>query len=318
VEEEAERQERMREEKVREERVTEMQLLAALDAGGGGGQYNLPIEEPPVDIKREEVLGVSGDEAWRRRGMASHHPQLAHPPPPSGALVPPPPPLSSTGGSGGMTFAQKLMEKMGWKEGEGLGKQKQGIAAPLQVKKTADRAGIIVPGELLGVDNIKDYRNSRDDHIRRRVDNSNKSRVVVVRNVVGPGEVEPSLDEEVGTHCLARGYGEVEDVVVYEVVEPDDFPVEEAVRVFVKFSSVEEARRAVDGWDGRVYENKKKRVVRVGYFDETRFESGDLGPTEDEVERYYYGQREVGEGEGGGGRRRKKQMRNGKGRGMSM
>lgn len=345
MEEEAERQERMREERIREERKAEMQLLAALDAaeeGGGGGQNTLPLPierqlvqkvdidgdvEVEVDIKIEAVLGVSGDEAWRRRGMPSHHHHIAHPPPPPTATtvapIPappppprpppiPPPPIAS---SGGMTFAQKLMEKMGWKEGEGLGKQKQGIAAPLQVRKTADRAGIIIPGELLllgGGGDIKDERNSRENNSRK------KSRVVVVRNVVGPGEVELSLDEEIGTHCLASGYGEVEDVIVYEVIEPDDFPVEEAVRVFVKFSSAEEAGRAVDGWDGRMYDNKNGnggRVVRVGYFDEERFDRGDLGPTEEEVESCYYGWREGGGGGGGGGRRKKKKGGRGRGRG---
>ncbi|GMH26063.1 hypothetical protein Nepgr_027906 [Nepenthes gracilis] len=44
-----------------------------------------------------------------------------------------------------MTTAQRMVAKMGWKEGQGLGKQeKEGIAAPLMVKKTDRRAGMIV------------------------------------------------------------------------------------------------------------------------------------------------------------------------------
>lgn len=42
------------------------------------------------------------------------------------------------------TFAARMMEKMGWKQGEGLGANKQGITAPLVARKTAMRSGIIV------------------------------------------------------------------------------------------------------------------------------------------------------------------------------
>jgi len=45
------------------------------------------------------------------------------------------------GGSKGMTLAHRMLEKMGWKAGEGLGKSGQGIAAPLAVQKTDARSG---------------------------------------------------------------------------------------------------------------------------------------------------------------------------------
>jgi hypothetical protein len=44
----------------------------------------------------------------------------------------------------GLPLAQKLMAKMGWSKGEGLGKSKQGIPAPLRVKKTSARGGTVV------------------------------------------------------------------------------------------------------------------------------------------------------------------------------
>jgi splicing factor 45 len=40
-----------------------------------------------------------------------------------------------------MGLAQKLLEKMGWREGQGLGRNKQGMSTPLVAQKTAAHAG---------------------------------------------------------------------------------------------------------------------------------------------------------------------------------
>ena len=41
-------------------------------------------------------------------------------------------------------FAWRMMKKMGWKEGRGLGKQDQGMTTPLEVKRDSARGGTIV------------------------------------------------------------------------------------------------------------------------------------------------------------------------------
>mgnify|MGYP001974794214 CR=1 FL=1 len=41
-------------------------------------------------------------------------------------------------------FGHKMLAKMGWKEGQGLGKSDQGMTTPLMAKKDGRRSGVIV------------------------------------------------------------------------------------------------------------------------------------------------------------------------------
>ena len=88
-----------------------------------------------------------------------------------------------------------MMAKMGWKEGQGLGKQEQGITTPLMARKTDRRARVIV--------------NASDQKLEKKVKSMNLSgpptRVLMLRNMIGPGEVDNELEEEVGSKCAKYG-----------------------------------------------------------------------------------------------------------------
>uniref|UniRef100_A0A0E0C310 G-patch domain-containing protein n=1 Tax=Oryza meridionalis TaxID=40149 RepID=A0A0E0C310_9ORYZ len=218
-----------------------------------------------------DALNISGEEAWKRRAAMSGS---AAPRPPSS------PPhgdgfaignSSSSGlglGAGGqMTAAQRMMARMGWKEGQGLGKQEQGITAPLVAKKTDRRGGVIV-----------DENSSKQDKKPKSVNfDGPPTRVLLLRNMVGPGEVDDELEEEVASECSK--YGTVLRVLIFEITQVD-FPAEEAVRIFILFERAEEATKAMIDLEGRFFGG---RVVRATFFDEERFGKNQLAPMPGEV-----------------------------------
>lgn len=204
---------------------------------------------------------------------------------------------SGGAGGGGMSLAQKMMMKMGWKEGQGLGKSDQGMITPLMAKKDGTHSGIIV--------NAPELISKRPEQQERRqtllgapafvaaeAPQSTSSiappslapakasvpvqdpatRVLLLRNMVGPGEVDEDLEDEVADEC--EKFGQVVRVIIFEMTEAG-FPAQEAVRIFVEFTSTEGAMKCAADMNGRYFGG---RTVAASYFEETKFASNDLGP----------------------------------------
>ena len=169
-----------------------------------------------------------------------------------------------------MTLAQKMLEKMGWKKGEGLGKMKQGISTALVVEKTDAHSGrVISPSDAPSSSSAQPPTTTTTTKV---VPSNPPSRVIMLTNIVAPGQVDESLDEEVGEECSK--YGDVENILIFEVTDPQ-YPPDQAVRIFVQFENQKAAEAAIQELHGRYFGG---RVVSVDYFDEGRFDRQDLAP----------------------------------------
>ncbi|XP_076939549.1 DNA-damage-repair/toleration protein 111-like [Bidens hawaiensis] len=232
-------------------------------------------EEREIKDKEREAninvnINISGEEAWKRRAAMSGGGDGDRDRDGDGFSIE----KSEMGGlgvgaGGQMTAAQRMMAKMGWKAGQGLGKQEQGITTPLVAKKTDRRAGVIV--------NAGEAKQQVEKKTRGVSINGTPTRVVLLRNMVGPGEVDDDLESEVAEECSK--YGTVTRVLIFEITEPS-FPVDEAVRIFVQFERSEQATKALVDLEGRFFGG---RVVRATFYDEERFNTNQLAPMPGEI-----------------------------------
>uniref|UniRef100_A0A7S1K3Y3 G-patch domain-containing protein n=1 Tax=Vitrella brassicaformis TaxID=1169539 RepID=A0A7S1K3Y3_9ALVE len=161
-------------------------------------------------------------------------------------------------------FAARLMEKMGWKEGQGLGRQKQGIVAPLVAKKVDKRSGVIVQGAAQPPEEAA-KKKPRSTQPSRPA-----TRILLLQNLVGAGEVDAELEQETAEE--GAKYGSLVRCRVHEV---SGLPDDQAVRIFLEYETKDNATKALQNFNGRFFGG---RVVTAKFFEEARYSEGDLDP----------------------------------------
>ena len=173
----------------------------------------------------------------------------------------PPPPAK------GLALAERMMKKMGWRSGGGLGRDLQGMATPLVAHRTGRASGVVAPAAPLAGGGGVSASGASSTHP------TTLSRVVLLTNLVLPGAVDEALEDEVGAE--ATRHGTVTGLVVFEVIEPG-FPPSEAVRVFVRFADAPSAAAFAAAMAGRYFGGRR---VGATMFSEATFDAGALAPS---------------------------------------
>lgn len=163
------------------------------------------------------------------------------------------------------SIAAKIMSKMGYKQGQGLGKDEQGISQPLEVEKSGPNLGKISLPPVMQPATPADKTDSDQE-----TKPSTATRVLLLQNMVGPGEVDEELESETKEECTK--YGQVEKCLIYEIPNKR-VPDEEAVRIFVEFRHVESTIKAANDLNGRYFGG---RIVRASFYSVEKFNKYEL------------------------------------------
>ncbi|XP_007235040.2 splicing factor 45 isoform X2 [Astyanax mexicanus] len=234
---------------------------------------------PPTSLVERDT-SYSYDEEGRQRSKAAIPPPVYDD---SERPRSPPGPTSSFLANMGGTVAHKIMQKYGFREGQGLGKHEQGLSTALSVEKTSKRGGKIIIGDSTeknsgssqsAADTPGSNSGASDPSKKNEVNPLTEilkcpTKVVLLRNMVGRGEVDEDLEAETKEEC--EKYGKVVKCVIFEISDVTD---DEAVRIFLEFERVESAIKAVVDLNGRYFGG---RVVKACFYNLDKFRVLDLG-----------------------------------------
>ncbi|XP_061550737.1 poly(U)-binding-splicing factor PUF60a [Phycodurus eques] len=98
-----------------------------------------------------------------------------------------------------------------------------------------------------------------------------KSRVMVLRNMVGQDDIDDDLEGEVTEEC--GKFGQVKRVVIYQERQGEEEDAAVIIKIFVEFCHTAEMNRAVWALDRRWFGGRK---VAAEAYEQDRFENNDL------------------------------------------
>ncbi|XP_037077720.1 poly(U)-binding-splicing factor half pint-like [Pollicipes pollicipes] len=186
------------------------------------------------------------------------------PPPLMGTPVLPPPPVITAplqlggggGGGGGGGPAAALPPPASRRHQEELQKKLMDDSEPQTLQQQEDMS-------------IKGH--SGRHLVMQRLMRPHESRVVVLRNMVGPEDVDDMLQDEISDEC--NRFGQVQRVVIYHEAQGDHDGAEVVVKIFVEFAEAQEAEAARSALNGRYFGG---RLVKAEPYDMSLYEHEDL------------------------------------------
>uniref|UniRef100_A0A8C8EZJ5 Splicing factor 45 n=1 Tax=Oncorhynchus tshawytscha TaxID=74940 RepID=A0A8C8EZJ5_ONCTS len=227
------------------------------------------LDQDEVSVLTDCLASIGSSYSYEDEMRPSRGSKAAIPPPmyedSERPRSPPGGPTNSFLANMGGTVAHKIMQKYGFREGQGLGKHEQGLSTALSVEKTSKRGGKIIIGDA--TEKMDPSKKSEANPLTEILKCPTK--VVLLRNMVGRGEVDEDLEGETKEEC--EKYGKVIKCVIFEIAQVTD---DEAVRIFLEFERVESAIKAVVDLNGRFFGG---RVVKACFYNQDKFRVLDLG-----------------------------------------
>ncbi|XP_035285430.1 poly(U)-binding-splicing factor PUF60a isoform X3 [Anguilla anguilla] len=98
-----------------------------------------------------------------------------------------------------------------------------------------------------------------------------ESTVMVLRNMVGPEDIDDDLEGEVTEEC--GKFGAVNRVIIYQEKQGEEDDAEVIVKIFVEFSMASEMNKAIQALNNRWFGGRK---VVAEVYDQERFDNSDL------------------------------------------
>lgn len=174
-------------------------------------------------------------------------------------------------------FAERLMAKYGWSQGQGLGKEGTGVTSALYAKvdkrkkkSDAEGGGYVQPtttGRILG--GTKSAAAKEAEEGRFGV----MSEVVRLQGMLKGMDLQTEMNreqggimQEIGEECAAK-YGNVERVFIYSDTDHDD-----GAFVFVHFTNQLSALRAVNALDERIFNGNR---ITARFWNREKFDRGE-------------------------------------------
>lgn len=107
--------------------------------------------------------------------------------------------------------------------------------------------------------------------VMQRLMRPRESKTVILRNMVGPEDVDEELEVDIKSEC--KKHGQVERVVIYkEKQSENDDDAEIIVKIFVEFIASFQAEQARDSLNGRYFAG---RLVKAELYDQALFDHQD-------------------------------------------
>ncbi|XP_019964650.2 poly(U)-binding-splicing factor PUF60a isoform X2 [Paralichthys olivaceus] len=107
--------------------------------------------------------------------------------------------------------------------------------------------------------------------VMRKLLRKQESTVMVLRNMVGPDDIDDDLEGEVTEEC--GKFGQVKRVIIYQERQGEEDDAEVIVKIFVEFLDAAEMNRAIQALNHRWFGGRK---VVAEVYDQERFENSDL------------------------------------------